>query len=54
MKLEPMLAAMRRDKKVRGGKLRFVLQDGIGAACTSDSVPEDAAVRALLAGGAVR
>ena len=52
--LEPMLAAMRRDKKVRGGKLRFVLQDGIGAACTSDSVPEEAAVRALLAGGAAR
>jgi 3-dehydroquinate synthetase len=52
--LEPMLAAMRRDKKVRGGKLRFVLQDGIGAASTADSVPEEAAVRALLAGGAVR
>ena len=52
--LEPMLAAMRRDKKVRGGKLRFVLQDGIGAASTSDTVPEEAAIRALLAGGAVR
>ena len=52
--LEPMLAAMRRDKKVRGGKLRFVLQDGVGAASTSDSVPEEAAIRALLAGGAVR
>ena len=52
--LEPMLAAMRRDKKVRGGKLRFVLQDGIGAASTADTVPEEAAVRALLAGGAVR
>ena len=50
--LEPMLAAMRRDKKVRGGKLRFVLQDGIGAASTADTVPEEAAVRALLAGGA--
>jgi 3-dehydroquinate synthase len=52
--LAPMLAAMRRDKKVRGGKLRFVLQDGIGAARTADDVPEEAAVRALLAGGAVR
>ena len=52
--LEPLIAAMRRDKKVRGGKLRFVLQDGIGAASTSDAVPEEAAVRALLAGGAVR
>jgi 3-dehydroquinate synthase len=50
--LESMLAAMRRDKKVRGGKLRFVLQDGIGAASTADTVPEEAAVRALLAGGA--
>jgi 3-dehydroquinate synthase len=52
--VEPMLAAMRRDKKVRGGKLRFVLQDGIGAASTSDAVPEESAVRALVAGGAVR
>ena len=54
LKLDPMLAAMRRDKKVRGGKLRFVLQDGVGAASTADDVPEEAAVRALLAGGAVR
>ena len=52
--LEPLLAAMRRDKKVRGGRLRFVLLDGVGAASTCDSVPEEAAVRALLAGGAVR
>ncbi|MEY3449274.1 MAG: hypothetical protein RL749_895 [Verrucomicrobiota bacterium] len=54
LKLDPMLAAMRRDKKVRGGKLRFVLQEGVGAAGTADDVPEEAAVRALLAGGAVR
>jgi 3-dehydroquinate synthase len=54
LKLDPMLAAMRRDKKVRGGKLRFVLQDGVGAASTADDVPEEAAVRALLAGGAIR
>lgn len=51
--LERMLEAMRRDKKVRGGKLRFVLQEGIGAASTADDVPEAAAVQALLAGGAV-
>ena len=49
---ERMLAAMRRDKKVRGGRLRFVMQDGIGAASTRDDVLEDAAVRALLGGGA--
>lgn len=54
LKLDPMLAAMRRDKKVRGGRLRFVLQDGVGAASTADDVTEEAAVRALLAGGAVR
>jgi len=52
--LDRLLDAMRRDKKVRGGKLRFVLQEGIGAARTSDDVPEEAAVRALLAGGAIR
>ena len=52
--LEALLTAMRRDKKVRSGKLRFVLQEGIGAASTADDVPEEAAARALLAGGAVR
>ncbi len=52
--LDKMLAAMRRDKKVRGGKLRFVLQDGIGAASTADDVPEELAIRALERGGASR
>lgn len=50
--IDKMLAAMRRDKKVRGGKLRFVLQDGIGAASTADDVPEELAIRALERGGA--
>ena len=49
---DALLAAMRRDKKVRGGRLRFVLQTGLGAATTVDDVPEAAAVRALRAGGA--
>jgi hypothetical protein len=45
--LAPMLAAMKRDKKVRAGKLRFVLLQGIGTAVTADDVPEDRAARGL-------
>ena len=52
--LDAMVAALRRDKKIRGGKLRFVLQAGIGAASTADNVPEEAAIATLLAGGATR
>ena len=51
--LAPMLAAMKRDKKVRAGKLRFVLLQGVGAAVTADDVPEDRAVAAFVAGGAI-
>lgn len=52
--LDRLLSAMRRDKKVRGGRMRFVLMEGIGGAATSDDVAEDSAVRALLSGGAAR
>jgi len=38
---------MRRDKKVRDGRMTFVLVRGIGAAFTSRDVPEEA-VRDLL------
>jgi 3-dehydroquinate synthase len=53
LSLAPMLAAMKRDKKVRAGKLRFVLMQGLGTAVTADDVPEDRASAAFLAGGAV-
>jgi shikimate kinase/3-dehydroquinate synthase len=43
---------MKQDKKMRGGKLTFVLTRGIGKAFTSDDVPEDAVRATLLAGGA--
>ncbi len=52
--VDRLLEAMRRDKKVRGGRMRFVLLEGVGAASTDDGVTEEAAVRALLAGGAAR
>ena len=42
-----LLALMAQDKKVRDGKLRFVLARGIGSAFVADDVPEDA-VRAVL------
>ncbi len=47
---ERVLAAMRHDKKVRGGRLRFVLWRGPGTAFLADDVPEEA-VRDVLAAG---
>jgi 3-dehydroquinate synthase len=38
---------MRHDKKVRGGRMTFILAKGIGHAFISREVPEDA-VRAVL------
>ena len=48
-----LLAHMKQDKKMRGGKLTFVLTRGIGQAFTSRDVPEDAVREVLLANGAV-
>jgi shikimate kinase/3-dehydroquinate synthase len=50
---ERLIAHMKQDKKMRGGKLTFVLTRGIGRAFTSNDVPEDAVRATLLAGGAV-
>ena len=43
-----LIALMMQDKKVRDGRIRFVLARGIGAAFVADDVPMEA-VRALLA-----
>ncbi len=48
--VEEILASMRRDKKATGGRLTFVLANGIGSAELVRDVPESE-VRALLAGG---
>jgi shikimate kinase/3-dehydroquinate synthase len=48
-----LLAHMKQDKKMRDGRLSFVLTRGIGKAFTSRDVPETAVREALLAGGAV-
>ncbi len=45
---EALMALMAQDKKVRDGRLRFVLARDIGAAFVADDVPPEA-VRALLA-----
>ena len=45
--VDEILAAMRRDKKVRGGKSRFVLLEEIGRAAVIDDVPQDI-VRAAI------
>jgi shikimate kinase/3-dehydroquinate synthase len=50
---ERLLAHMKQDKKMRGGKLTFVLTKGIGRAFTCNEVPEDAVRATLLANGAV-
>jgi 3-dehydroquinate synthase len=46
---EAAMAAMRIDKKVKAGKLRFILMRGIGRAFVTSDYPEDA-LEATLAG----
>lgn len=47
--VEAILPAMQSDKKVRGGRVRFVLPTRIGAATVRDDVPDDL-VREVVAG----
>ena len=46
---EAAVAAMRIDKKVKAGKLRFILMRGIGRSFVTSDYPEDA-LEATLAG----
>ena len=48
---ERLVAHMRRDKKMRDGKLHFVLVRGIGEAFTSADVPPDAVLEVLRGSG---
>lgn len=50
---ERLLTHMKQDKKMRGGKLTFVLTRGFGKAFTCNEVAEDAVRATLLANGAV-
>jgi len=50
---ERLLSHMKLDKKMRGGKLTFILSRGIGQAFTNNEVPEEAVRATLLANGAV-
>jgi len=52
--VERLLDHMKRDKKMRDGRLTFVLTRGIGQAFTSSDVPEAAVRQTLLANGAVQ
>jgi len=52
LKAEHLLAHMKQDKKMREGKLTFVLTHGIGQAFTSNQVEEEAVRATLLANGA--
>jgi 3-dehydroquinate synthase len=45
--VEDTLAAMRRDKKVRAGAMKFIVADGIGHVVQRTDVTEDQARRAL-------
>jgi 3-dehydroquinate synthetase len=44
-----LLDAMKGDKKVQAGRLRFVMLDGIGRAVVRDDVPENLVRDALKA-----
>jgi shikimate kinase/3-dehydroquinate synthase len=46
-----LVGHMRRDKKMRDGRLTFVLAAGIGRALTRDDVPPDAVLARLRAEG---
>ncbi len=48
-----LLAHMKQDKKMRDGKLTFILTKGIGRAFTCNEVPEDALRATLVANGAI-
>jgi shikimate kinase/3-dehydroquinate synthase len=48
-----LLSHMKQDKKMRDGKLTFVLTRGIGNAFTCRDVPETAVLTALRNGGAI-
>ncbi|OYV41104.1 MAG: 3-dehydroquinate synthase [Acidocella sp. 20-61-6] len=50
---ENLINHMSRDKKMRGGKIHFVLTRGIGKAFTMPDVPEQAVLDTLLANGAI-
>jgi shikimate kinase/3-dehydroquinate synthase len=50
---ERLLAHMKQDKKMREGKLTFILTRGIGQTFTSNQVEEEAVRATLLANGAV-
>jgi shikimate kinase/3-dehydroquinate synthase len=51
--VEHLLAHMKQDKKMKAGKLTFILTHGIGQAFTCADVPEDAVRNVMLANGAV-
>jgi shikimate kinase/3-dehydroquinate synthase len=52
LRAENLLAHMRGDKKMRDGRLAFVLARGIGEAFTCREVPEEAVGETLMANGA--
>jgi shikimate kinase/3-dehydroquinate synthase len=51
--VENLLGAMKQDKKMKAGRLTFILTRGIGQAFTCADVPEDAVRNVMLANGAV-
>ena len=53
LKVDGLLAAMGRDKKVRGGKLRFVVMEQLGNAVTKEEVPAELVTDAWLGVGAL-
>ena len=51
--LEELLAAARKDKKARAGKLRYVAMKSLGKAVTRENISEDRIQKLWLSAGAV-
>jgi shikimate kinase/3-dehydroquinate synthase len=51
--VEHLLSHMKQDKKMKAGRLTFILTRGIGQAFTCSDVPEDAVRNVMLGNGAV-
>ena len=53
LSVEKLMDAMKRDKKIRSGKLRFIVMQGVGAAQSTEEVPENIATEIFRSSGAV-
>ncbi|MEO0794687.1 MAG: 3-dehydroquinate synthase [Verrucomicrobiota bacterium] len=53
LRIDTLMAAMKRDKKVKGGKLRFVAMEAQGRAVTVDQIDEELVINLWREAGAI-